>query len=286
MDDYDSSDVDGELKQTFQIWIQNLWEKLEPAYPVTNPQFWITLWERTEHHFTHILDDNGPLEILRKVILTFLRCWNKNSAKWSVTSFDQLYDKTSRLLGGTYQTLLPMKDLKNVEDSVDGLLEMDPITPEDFTSGLTKELTSTSSTIAPTQMDHVDAGGKKKRSFKDAFENLCGNQNSSDPSIQSIGTTFSYISKCVNGIADRKFGLEESYKDYRVCLKVYDGNECAKNKEKWYRGKERELDITINQMDPLMKKVDVLFSDTLRELQKRGASLKISQKKSNPYWRN
>lgn len=121
------------------------------------------------------------------------------------------------------------------------------------------------------------------RSFEEVFENLYGGTSSSETSTGSTGRTYSYISHCRNGQADRKFGLEERYNDLRVTVKVYDGEISSRNPDRFWIGKERELDITIPRTSPIMAKVDQVFLDTTKMLQKKGASLKESPRRFRPY---
>ncbi|GBM02282.1 hypothetical protein AVEN_58017-1 [Araneus ventricosus] len=66
---------------------------------------------------------------------------------------------------------------------------------------------------------------------------------------------FSYISYCLNGKAEKKFGLTEEYGDYKVVLKIYYGNVCARNPEKYWIGQTQEMDITRKRHSPLWKDI-------------------------------
>lgn len=129
------------------------------------------------------------------------------------------------------------------------------------------------------------------RSFEEAFESLYGETNSSDPWTQSTGSTFSYTSLCKNGNADRKFGLVEAYSDYRIVMKVYDGEICAERPNQYWQGKQKEMDITIPRKHPIMQKINSVFLEAQTMLQKKGAkidaqvppSLKPSFRKFRPY---
>lgn len=150
--------------QTVAVFLGNLWEKLAPDYPVTHPDFWMKVMELVkeclvDQNSTHLSD----FEKLEEIVSKISKLWKKNFSRWSAATFGELYAKTSRLLAATYQTLFSSTLLKNVEDCVDGCLAADPLTLEDFSSGLMKETISTSSTTARGAMDHVDASGTKKR---------------------------------------------------------------------------------------------------------------------------
>ncbi|GFU19411.1 uncharacterized protein NPIL_31621 [Nephila pilipes] len=124
--------------------------------------------------------------------------------------------------------------------------------------------------------DVPGADGEITHSSDDALKNLFGVPSSSASLIGSTGSIYSYISFCTNGRADKKFGLVEEYGDFRVVLKIYDGSTCAKNPQKYWVGKERELDITLSKRSPLMTKVNSLFLATYESIQRRVADLKRS----------
>lgn len=265
-------------------WFHQWWERLAPLYPVNHPDFWTKCLEfareSLEDQNSTILDNFEPLETGVKKILKY---WKSNWKRWSADTFGELYAKTSRLLGGTYQMSLSCLMVTTIEDYVDGCLSADPPTPEDFSSGVTKEIISTSSTAVHGVMDRVDAGGERKRVFSEVFENLCGGPDSSMSLTGSTGRMYSYISSCRNGKADRKFGLEEGYSDLRVTVKIYDGEESAASGDQFWLGKMKELDITIPQRHPIANKLETVFLDATKLLQKKGVSLKESPKRFRPY---
>ncbi|MDI4567809.1 MAG: hypothetical protein E7Y34_01870, partial [Mycoplasma sp.] len=58
-----------------------------------------------------------------------------------------------------------------------------------------------------------------------------------------------------------------------MTVKVYDGETCSKNPEQFWIGKEKELDITIPRTHPIATKIEQVFLDTQKLLQKRGANV-------------
>ncbi|GFX86013.1 uncharacterized protein TNCV_2403091 [Trichonephila clavipes] len=181
------------------------------------------------------------------------------------------------------QTFLSWEIVKSVVNYWNGLLEAEVITPADFMAGSSKRRISTSSMTAPSAMECVDADGETTTSSENALRSLFGVPDTSNSSIGSTGCMFSYISFCPNGRADKKYGLIEEYEDFRVVLKIYDGQTCAKNPQKYWIGKEKELDITLSRRDPLMKKVNLLFLEAYELLTKRGADFKKSAN-SHPFY--
>ncbi|GFR12977.1 uncharacterized protein TNCT_283511 [Trichonephila clavata] len=86
----------------------------------------------------------------------------------------------------------------------------------------------------------------------------------------------SYISLCQNGVAKKKFGLQEEYGDYRVDLKIYDRKHCEREPKTFWKGKEKEFSVTLSRRSPLMSMVNKLYLNVFEDLQKRGADLRNS----------
>ena len=151
-------------EQTIAVFLGNLWEKLAAEFPVTIPDFWTKVMDNVkgclEDQNSNLLSDFGKLEA---TVNKITKLWRSNFKRWSAATFGELHAKTSRLLAATYQMSFSCVLLTTVEDCIDGCLAADPLTLEDFSSGLTKETISTSSTTAPGAMDRVDASGTKKR---------------------------------------------------------------------------------------------------------------------------
>ena len=129
----------------------------------------------------------------------------------------------------------------------------------------------------------VVADSRKRKTFDDQFENLCGDSDSYGNSTRSTGRMYSYTSLCRNGKADRKFGLEEEYKDFRLTVKLYDGETCKRSPDQYWQGKMKELDITVNENSLIMKKIESVFLEAQEALRKKGGSLKESPKRFKYY---
>nr|QTE03769.1 MAG: nonstructural protein 2 [Grus japonensis parvoviridae sp.] len=212
-----------------------------------------------------------------------MKAWDSNYKKWSVDGPEQLIAKSSILLKGTYQTSLSSTMMASVVDCLNGLANADPVSLEDCLSMSMKEIISTSSTIVPIQETPADANSRKRQTFDDQFETLCDGYDSSTTSTKSTGRMLSYTSLCRNGKADRKFGLEEDYKDYRLTLKLYDGQICRSNPDQYWTGKLREMDVTISQDSPIMKKIESVFLEAHQNLKRKGANLRESPKRFKHY---
>ncbi|GBN83490.1 hypothetical protein AVEN_239900-1 [Araneus ventricosus] len=115
------------------------------------------------------------------------------------------------------------------------------------------------------------------------LRDLFADPNSCQNLASSTGSMFSYISYCSNGKADKKFGLTELDGDYKVVLKIYDGNVCVRNPEKYWIDKTQEMYVTLNRHDPLWKDIKELFPKAAATLQRKGAALKKSAK-SHPLY--
>lgn len=153
-----------EETMTLATFIGNLWEKLATKYPVTIPDFWTKILDNVKEW----MEDQNSIhrsdyERLDGCFQKITRLWRNNFKRWSVATFGELHAKTSHLLAATYQMSFSCVLLTTVEDFVDGSLAADPLTLEDFSSGLMKGTTSTSSTTARGATDRVDASGSKKR---------------------------------------------------------------------------------------------------------------------------
>ncbi|XP_070515451.1 uncharacterized protein [Cardiocondyla obscurior] len=133
------------------------------------------------------------------------------------------------------------------------------ITLVNYSSIPTKETTSTLSMIAPLATDSADAESSNLPTSDQILHDLFGESGSSTNSTRSTGKTFSYISACQNGRALRKFGLEEDYKDVRIMIKLYDGNVCKENPQKFWLGKTKELDVTVNKNSQLNQTIEAVF---------------------------
>ncbi|KAF8789724.1 Large T antigen like protein [Argiope bruennichi] len=70
---------------------------------------------------------------------------------------------------------------------------------------------------------------------------------------------------------EEKYGLTE---EFRVVMKIYDGKYCAKDPEKFWRGKEKEFDVTLNRRHPVMKEINKVFLQVYDHLQ----DLRVSAK--------
>lgn len=149
---------------TFQLCVEQLWNHWNDHPGLSYPEFWkkvlIIAKDWMEDQNCPLLSD---LEKFELAFLKIINLWNKNYERWSIDTFQGLYEKTSRLLAGTYQTLFSQNLLETLKSCVDGCLSVDQLTPEDYSYGYKKETTSTSSTTVPGATEPADASGTKKR---------------------------------------------------------------------------------------------------------------------------
>ena len=145
--------------------VEDLWKLLaDKKQPVTHPDYWTKLLDNAKLYMEdRNLNQSSDFEKLETALSKIIKAWKMNWKRWLVDTFEQLYAKTSRLLGATYQMFFSLELQKILEDCVDGWIAADPHTEEDFSSLPTKETTSMSSTTAHGATTHAGASGTKKR---------------------------------------------------------------------------------------------------------------------------
>lgn len=252
-------------------------------FPVMNPQLWETLVDHLQSHWKIRQPSSSDSEPLLLLLQTTSKLLRRPSLNSSESPFDALQVQLSAVLGDTSQTSLCWTLVKEVGNYFSGLVEAGVITPGHFSDGLKRRRTSTSSTTVPGAMAPADAVGETTLTSEAELRNLFGDPNTSLSSTGSTGSMLSYISFCRNGRAEKKFGLQEEYGDFRVVLKIYDGRTCRENPQKFWTGKEKELDMTLNRRDPLMTKINNLFLEAHEVLQQKGADLRRSVS-SHPFY--
>lgn len=252
-------------------------------FPVMNPHLWEVLLEHLTAHWKIKQPDSSDSEPLLLLLQTTCRLLKRSCSASSENPFDSLQTQLSAVLGDTSVTSLSWNLVKDVGNYFSGLVEAGVITPDHFSDGSKKRRTSTSFTTVHGVTDHADAAGGTTTTSEEALKSLFGDPSTSLSSTGSTGCMYSYISFCRNGRAERKYGLTEEYGDYRVVLKIYDGKTCRENPNKFWVGKEKELDMTLDRRDPLMRKINNLFLDAHEVLQSKGGDLKRSVQ-SHPFY--
>nr|UCS96312.1 MAG: nonstructural protein 2 [Parvoviridae sp.] len=259
-------------------WIDTLiptWQRLDEAGKKNSCDNWKML---IKHACTSLEETNSEVPsdfaIFNEGSRKLMENWTVFEKKWSADTFEKLKDKASSLLKSTIAKSICTETrntvLECLTDSTDALLNI----LDDCSSGPTKETTCMSSMIAPIPTDSAGATSENPRTFEENFEALCDAPSISRNSTRLTGRTFSYISSCPNGKAIRKYGLMEDIKDCRVVLKLYDGETCRNNPDRYWIGKRKELDISLDNRSQIAKTIENLFLRVYKELEKRGAYLR------------
>lgn len=258
--------------------LPNLWRALG-SDKAQLPQNWETVLNGASTILaevrTPIPSDYDTLdENIRKIINN----WKFYSKDWSVTSYQQLHDKILPQLADTLATSYSSETATIMQHVFDSSKHKLWTSQGSFSSGQMKEIMSTSSMIAPIPADSADAELCSTKKFADRFRSLLEESSSCRRSTPRIGRMYSYISECQNGLALAKLGLEEDYKDLRITIKVYDGKKCREDPEKYWRGKLRELDITVSETSNVARTVEALFQRVACNLENTsGACVKETQ---------
>lgn len=205
---------------TIKEFLEGLWDTYKDNPQVTHPGWWkYNTMKVTEELKSDTEEDLSQLDNFEKSVGSITKCWWNNYKKWEVKSFTDLFDKSSRLKGATYQTSFHTDLLSNVISYWHSFTALGDLTEEDFLPSLTTKPTSISSMIVPGQTDLAGASGKK-RSSADAFKEMLERSGSSANSAAMTGMTTSFISLSENGDPfPPKFGLVEKYKDYRLVVR-------------------------------------------------------------------
>lgn len=135
---------------------------------VNNPQWWEILME----NLTSTENDQEalPTEDLKTLIsflMKIIKCWKMNSATWRVDSYEKLAERSSKLVGLTFRTSLPVIHPKKLIDLVESLLPQEDSIEEDSFASVSTKTTSMSSMTAPTQTIRVGAKFAKGTEIKD-----------------------------------------------------------------------------------------------------------------------
>lgn len=129
-----------------------------------------------------------------------------------------------------------------VKNIFDYCLATEPYTEEFSLSSYAKDFISTSSTIVPTVTSPAGAHSSKSKDFDMAFANIISPAHTSQTCQACSGTIFSYTSSLVNGRMSEKYGLEKSYSDFRLQLKLYNENKASmEHPNQFWKAKVREL---------------------------------------------
>lgn len=174
----------------------------------------------------------------------------------------------------------------NAKQFLEYLRDMDETIPMESSSGSSKKrkATSTLDTFVRTATDHVDANGKTKSSqgFQDLLNHCCGPDEEQNHSNDTTGVMLSYISSTINNKM-RKYGYQTPYKDYRLQLKLYDGNQC-KTTQQWWKGHLKSMDITFSKNNNrLQQTIQKLFDQGATTMDKEKTSLIESTRKFSHY---
>lgn len=264
------------MEQTsLSLILQRLWNQMGNRQ-ARLPQNWL-LPLKDANTILAELDTTIPsdFDTLRDNLQKIIKNWEIYYKDWSVTRLQHLVDKTSALLGDTLATSYSSEALNSIEKLYEYYEDKFSTIQESSLSGQTREIMSTSSMIAPTPVDNAGVAYSNTKSFADHFKSLLEESNMQQSSTKPTGRMFSYISECQNGRASLKFGLEEDYSDLRITIKLYDGNICKQDPEKYWKGKLRELDLTVRKDSEMAKTIENLFlRATMAMERKDGARLK------------
>ncbi|MBF7709459.1 hypothetical protein CUR00_19525, partial [Acinetobacter baumannii] len=164
-----------------------------------------------------------PAEDLRTLI-TFLmkitKCWKMNSATWRVDSYEKLAERSSKLVGLTFRTSLPVIHPKKLIDLVESLLPQEDSIEEDSFASVSTKITSMSSMTAPTQTIRVGANSQKGPRSKTTFDQLFEKEFRLAGSKSETGTTSSSISRQM-GDDVNCLSCVEPFGDFRLELKIW-----------------------------------------------------------------
>lgn len=204
---------------TVKDFMERTWQMYKETPHINHPGWWRhNTMKVIEELISEEEGEPSQLEKFENAIGSITRCWWNNYKTWEITSFETLYDKSSRLKNATYQMSFCTDLLMSVTSYWASYCALGDLTPEVFLPSLTIKPTSTYSTIVHGQTDPADASGKK-RSASEAFKEMLERSGSSGNSASTTGMTTSYISFSENGDPfPPKFGLTEKYRDYRLVV--------------------------------------------------------------------
>ncbi|VDO17679.1 unnamed protein product [Brugia timori] len=86
------------------------------------------------------------------------------------------------------------------------------------------------------------------------------------------GKMLSYVGSCSGGRTTKRYGICDDIKDYKISLKVYDGPYCIRDPDFYWKGRIRELDLSLSKGDQIDLLLDSFFETVTQNLFSRGAT--------------
>lgn len=97
--------------------------------------------------------------------------------------------------------------------------------------------------------------------------------------FKSIYITYFYIFNiilclfsCFGGRTNKRYGICDDIRDYKISLKIYDGPYCVRDPEYFWKGRIRELDLSVSKGDQFDVFIDSFFETVTKYLHNRGAT--------------
>lgn len=277
---------------SFQDFCSLVCETFKSEEALWTPQFWyLTSTRMLEHIKTQ---EPGLIisqyEVLNSYILKLSKLWLSFYNQWAVDSFEKLYEKSSRLLAGTYKTSLNSETTNNAILYMGICLNMQPITREILSDSALMTVISTCSTTvpsAPARANVIGVGTSHagELSLDTLDENEWGNSD------EETGSLLSFISFLKSGDYV-KYGLEEKAKDFKVVLAIYDLSKCNGDYERYWIGLKKKIDLQVMSGAEFLIQAENLMKAGKVELAQRGAKEivkppeKASGKGFKRKWRN
>jgi hypothetical protein len=234
---------------------------------VSNPQWWEILME----NLTSTENDQEalPTEDL-KTLITFLmkiiKCWKMNSATWRVDSYEKLAERSSKLVGLTFRTSLPVIHPKKLIDLVESLLPQEDSIEEDSFASVSTKTTSMSSMTAPTQTIRVGANSQKGPRSKTTFDQLFEKEFRLAGSKSETGTTSSSISRQM-GDDVNCLSCVEPFGDFRLELKIWRARDIEETpSSEWWKHVRDKAVLNYNKDSKLDTSVVKVFEEGLKHI--------------------
>nr|ARV85891.1 nonstructural protein [Planococcus citri densovirus] len=273
------------MMENLKTWLQQVWN-LNPQVPMSSVRHWVTLILKISELIDPETINPSDFERFTICIRKILKPWQKDLIESQMISFELYYQRTSVLLGATYQTSFPSNLLNTLFEYAKFLL-MPPETivlEESFLSGVSKEAILTWFTTAPMQEVPADAPSLTTPVSTDFFESLCVPGSASTNSEPSTGSIYCYTSRCTKGLALDKYGSTKTCKDLILQLRLYNGKKmCSDGSNQYWNFKETDCLYTMSQNSVIAGLAKQLIDEVNQHLNESGATLKKSSKRYRPY---